>query len=50
MKAAVFHGMNDLRVDEVPRPRIDETEILVKVRAVAVCGTDKKILEPHCST
>ena len=43
MKAAVFHGMNDLRVDEVPRPRIDETEILVKVRAVAVCGTDNRI-------
>ena len=43
MKAAVFHGINDLRVDEVARPRIDETEILIKVRAVAVCGTDNRI-------
>lgn len=40
MKAAVFHGPEDLRVCDVPRPAIGETELLVKVAACAVCGSD----------
>jgi L-iditol 2-dehydrogenase len=40
MRAAVFHGPEDVRVDEVPRPVIDETGLLVKVAACAVCGSD----------
>lgn len=40
MRAAVFHGPQDLRVCHIPRPRIAETELLVKVAACAVCGSD----------
>src|SRR5687768_10202946 len=40
MKAAVFHGPADMRVGEVPRAVIAETELLVKVAVCAVCGSD----------
>jgi L-iditol 2-dehydrogenase len=40
MRAAVFHGPEDLRVCDVPRPVIGPTELLVKVAACAVCGSD----------
>ena len=40
MKAAVFHGPGDLRVSELPRPSISEHEILLKIAACAVCGSD----------
>ncbi len=40
MKAALLYGKEDLRVQEVPRPQIGDGEVLVKVRAAAVCGTD----------
>lgn len=40
MKAAVFYGPDDLRVGEVPQPAITDTELLVKVAACAVCGSD----------
>jgi L-iditol 2-dehydrogenase len=40
MKAAVFYGPGDLRLRELPRPAIGETEMLVKIAACAVCGSD----------
>ncbi|MBI2267179.1 MAG: zinc-binding dehydrogenase [Armatimonadetes bacterium] len=41
MKAALFHGPNQpLRIESVPEPVIDPTDILVKVRACGVCHTD----------
>ena len=40
MKAAVFHGPGDLRVTELPPPAIRDGELLVKVAACAVCGSD----------
>lgn len=40
MKAAVFYGPEDLRITDLPRPRIDDTEILVQVGACAICGSD----------
>ena len=40
MKAAVFYGPEDMRVGEVPRPAIGAREVLVKVAACAVCGSD----------
>ena len=42
MKAAVYHGKKDLRVLDVPQPTISDDEILVKVDACAVCGTDMR--------
>ncbi|MBW2975482.1 alcohol dehydrogenase catalytic domain-containing protein [Candidatus Woesearchaeota archaeon] len=40
MKAAVYHNNNDIRIEDIPRPKIDEGEILVKVKASGICGTD----------
>ena len=40
MRAAVYHPPNDIRVEEVPVPKIGDGEILLKVRACGVCGTD----------
>lgn len=45
MKAAVFHGPNELKLEEVKKPEIDEHEILLRVKASAVCGTDVRIFE-----
>jgi L-iditol 2-dehydrogenase len=41
MRAAVLHGPDDLRVEEVDEP---VGEVLVDVRAATACGTDRKML------
>ncbi|GAX91284.1 alcohol dehydrogenase [Effusibacillus lacus] len=44
MKAVVYYGPRDVRVDTVENPRIQaEHEILVKVRATSICGSDLHI-------
>ncbi|WP_045170409.1 zinc-dependent alcohol dehydrogenase family protein [Caldicellulosiruptor morganii] len=43
MKAAVFYGQRDLRVEEMELPVLREGEILVRVRACGICGTDVHI-------
>jgi len=41
MKAVVFHGIGDIRFEDVPEPRIqDPTDAIIKVTASAICGTD----------
>ncbi len=40
MKAAVFHGPNDLRLVERAIPVISEGELLLRVGACAICGSD----------
>lgn len=40
MKAAVYYTNKDVRVEERPKPEIKEGEILVKVIASGICGTD----------
>src|SRR6185437_10387620 len=42
MRAAVYRGANDLRIETVPLPRIGRHELLVKVAACGVCPTDIK--------
>jgi L-iditol 2-dehydrogenase len=44
MFAAVFHGPNDLRLEERPTPSPGPGELLVKVGADTICGTDLRIL------
>ena len=44
MLAAVYHGPNDLRVEDVPVPVIRKGEILVKVISASICGTDLRIV------
>ncbi len=41
MKALVWHGKEDVRVDTVPDPKIvDPTDAIVKVTSTAICGSD----------
>jgi L-iditol 2-dehydrogenase len=40
MKAAVYHPHNGIKVEDKPVPKIGEGEILLKVRACGICGTD----------
>ena len=45
MKAMVLHGKNDMRfVDNKPVPKPGLGEVLVKVEACGICGTDVKIM------
>jgi len=43
MKAAVLYGPRDLRVEPAPDPTAAAGEILVRVRAAGLCGTDYRI-------
>ena len=41
MKAVVFHGIGDVRLDEVKEPKLkDPTDAIVRLTASAICGTD----------
>ena len=42
MHAAVYRGVNDVRVETVPVPQIGPGEVLMRVHACGVCGTDLK--------
>lgn len=42
MLAAVYRGVNDVRLESVPVPQIGPGEILVRVHTCGVCGTDLK--------
>lgn len=40
MKAWVLHGAGDFRFEEVDRPTLTENEVLVRVKAAGICGSD----------
>ncbi len=41
MKAVVFHGVGDIRVEDVPEPKLEApTDAIIRVTASAICGTD----------
>ena len=42
MKAAVYRGVNDIRLEDVPVPKIGAGELLVRVHTCGICGTDLK--------
>ncbi len=42
MKAAVYHGVNDVRLETVPVPEIGRGEVLIRVASCGICGTDLK--------
>jgi alcohol dehydrogenase len=44
MKALVFHDQNDIRVDEVPRPRACVGEAVIRITLTTICGTDLHIV------
>ena len=45
MRAVVYRGVNDLRLETVPVPRIGPNELLVRVAACGVCPTDIKKIQ-----
>jgi len=40
MKAAVLHGIRDIRMEDVPDPIPGDGEVLINVKATGICGTD----------
>ena len=42
MRAVVYRGINDMRVETVPVPRIGAGELLIRVATCGICGTDLK--------
>jgi L-iditol 2-dehydrogenase len=45
MKAVRLFGIDDLRVVDVPVPEIGSGDVLVRVRAALICGTDVRMLK-----
>src|SRR5205823_14533881 len=51
MLAAVYRGVNDVRLEMVPVPQVGSGELLVRVHTCGICGTDlKKIATGSHST
>jgi L-iditol 2-dehydrogenase len=42
MRAAVYRGIDDVRLEQVPVPEIGRGEVLIRVEVCGVCGTDLK--------
>jgi L-iditol 2-dehydrogenase len=42
MKAAVYYGKNDIRIENVPDPRSTPDNMVARVEGCAICGTDLK--------
>ena len=42
MRALVYRGIGDVRLENVPRPEIGDGELLVRIAACGVCWTDLK--------
>ncbi len=51
MKAAVYYGPGDIRVEERPEPAPTDDNLLVEILCCAICGTDLKLAtigNPRC--
>jgi L-iditol 2-dehydrogenase len=40
LRVAMYYNNDDIRLDEIPKPEIDPSELLVKVIASGICGSD----------
>ena len=45
MKAAVFYGKEDLRIENIPTPEVKDGWVLIKIKACGICGTDMHIFD-----
>ncbi len=43
MRAAVLHGKEDVRIEEVDVPRLEPGDVLLRTRVALTCGTDVKV-------
>ncbi len=49
MKAAIFDGQ-DISIKEIPNPELKDSQVLIRVKASGVCGTDLAIVRGHLLT
>lgn len=49
MKAAIYDE-NELAIKEVPIPKFDNTQVLIRVKSAGICGTDLAIVDGHLPT
>ena len=47
MKAALTYEADEIRVENVPLPEYQPNDVLVRVEACGICGTDLHILSGH---
>ena len=53
MKASIFYGGNDIRLEELPAPELGPGEVLIRVKSAGICGSDLHLyrnsepVEPH---
>jgi len=40
MKAAVYYSLDNIKIEDMPKPKINQNEILVKTKACGICGSD----------
>ena len=40
MRVAMYYNNNDIRIEALPKPEINDNEILVKVISCGICGSD----------
>ena len=45
MKSAVFYGKHNLKIEEHEMPKVGANDVLIRVKACGVCGTDVHIYE-----
>ena len=45
MRAAILYGKEDVRIEEVARPRLNPGEVRVRILAALTCGTDLKVFK-----
>ena len=46
MKALTFHGKRDVRIDDVPDPKIEHpTDAVIRITSTAICGSDLHLYE-----
>jgi threonine dehydrogenase-like Zn-dependent dehydrogenase len=51
MKALCWHGNGDVRIDEVPEPKIkDHRDVILKVTSTAICGSDLHLFDGYMPT
>ncbi|MBY9014981.1 MAG: alcohol dehydrogenase catalytic domain-containing protein [Candidatus Lokiarchaeota archaeon] len=48
MKAAIFDG-REIRIKEIPIPVLKDNQVLIRVKAAGICGTDLAISNGHLS-
>ena len=51
MKAAVYYGPGDIRIENVSKPLSKENNLIAKVKCCSICGTDLKLAtvgNPRC--